>query len=154
MVDAKKFFSVFFCALAFVLFAVNCAGDAWATTKDKSLRFDKAGLWRWCKKDACAEYLDKALPDNINVLRALSILAVLASNMACLIAIFVLVSEKLKGFLSSILLIVGTLCMLVSLAIFVNYTKKSLGKNTSYGWSFNLGLIGCFAGIGGIILGF
>lgn len=156
MADIKKWFLVLISCLTFILFSASCIGDIWVKTDgERFQRFAIAGLWRWCNyRGKCFDYPDRLLPVLVYTLRVMAVLSVLTSNVACVLAVVHLLSEKMKGYYSSIFLILATVCMMITLAIFVNHTKKSFGITTFYGWSFNVGLIGCFSGIAGIVLGF
>ena len=145
--DTKKLLLLLGCGGVFILMAACCGGNAWFTYGPYDF-----GVWKYCLKGQCVA--TEANTDKQKAIRAFSILAVLASVAAGGLALIGLFSDKIKGMLSSVFLIVSLVCMVIALSIFIDAVNDNPFNTASYGWSFYLGWVGCAGAIGAAVIGF
>lgn len=142
---------IFFCAGAFVLFAASCGGNEWYKYETGTFK-THSGLWEQCDEKGCTSI--KATRNTLlKQMRAFSLLAVLASIAATLMAIAILFTDKIKTFFPSIFLSVAALCMVITLATFTDKNIRLIKKytNVNWGWSYSLGWVGCVLAVTGSI---
>ena len=153
--DLKKSIVILVCFGACIFFAACCGGNAWFTTNVKST----GGLWKFCTVGKCDSYPDNLITNKLKMERGFSLVAVVLSIIAGLMALINLLSDNIYGgCLTSIVLILATISMIVALSIFLDDIEGSIrgieSLKKSYGWSFYVGWVGCGSSIFGAVIGF
>lgn len=135
------------CVGAFVLLGASCGGNEWS----KDHFGNSYGLWKYCKGTECIDSLIKS--DKLRTERAFSLLAVLASIVASILALLgICCTNKIKGFVITIFLLAAVICMVIALSVYTDEYKDSVWFH-EWGWSYYLGWAGCAVAIIGSILG-
>lgn len=145
----KQITLLIICCVAFVLLAASCGGSKWIVSSSSN---SWQGLWKVCLFYQCTNELDTR--DELETERVFCLLAVLTSLIAMLTSFLRLCTGRVKGFVSSALLIASVVSMVVALVLFTEeYRMDTAVINGKWGWSYYSGWVGCSISIIGAILG-
>ena len=125
------------CIVSFVFLGASCSGNVWIKLNRTSYT---QGLWKACSNNICFDIRNTGVHDKYDAIRAFSLSAVLATIAASAMALFGLFTDKIKGFIASIFLVVAAICAAIGLGIFISIERTNVFP--SYGWSFYLGWVG------------
>lgn len=143
------------CGGVFIFMAACCGGNYWISIGDKGAG---QGLWKGCGynpfKDevVCNEF--NAVKGWVTAVRAFSLLAVLATIAAGVLALAGLFTEKIKGIVPGVFALIAGLCMIIALSIYTSETTAYVSNSLiKYGWSFIMGWIGAIGAFACFVIG-
>lgn len=164
MVELKNIVLVSLCIVTFIFLAASCGGTQWMKTESNFAIASsiEIGIWKYCTTNpAISIYVSEVTqcytfkPSTIiytnwmKATQAFSILAVLSSIGATVLAVLTLFIKRIKLHYVSIVMAVPCICGIIALAIFtgeINNHKSiillKLSYNFVYGWSYALGWVG------------
>lgn len=154
--ETSRILLITLCLTTFALIIASVLSDDWV---ESTMYYEKRGLWRYCNTSDCFFLSDSvvksifegrpgapswlmkgAIPDWLNVCRALCIIAASFELIAFCVTIAGLFNKKILGYFTSILTAVTFLCMLTSVYLFED--KQSYAQyNLSCGKGWGLGFL-------------